>query len=235
MKGYQKFYNENFKNKNGTIREFGNIEGNCEYLKKFNLSQKNAILDTGCNTGSLINKLHREGYANVFGVDISDEAINFGKKKHPSLAEKLLSYEGKKLPFENDSFDVILMFDSIEHIPEVEKFLKNEANRVLKNGGLLIFQTPNKYMNILWSYMDARSIFTKWWIEHCSLQTASSLREILGNSGFSEVKVEKGLIHTEYNSRKMRDKFGKFGGIILKILEKLPLAFFPNLFGSAKK
>jgi 2-polyprenyl-3-methyl-5-hydroxy-6-metoxy-1,4-benzoquinol methylase len=235
MQGYKKFYNDNFRNKGGSSREFGNIEGSHEYVKRFNLNQNSAILDIGCNIGSLANRLYADGYLGVFGIDISNEAIAFGKEKYPALAEKLLSYGGGRLPFENESFDVVLMFDSIEHIPEVEKFLKNETKRVLKNGGLLIFQTPNKYMNILWSYVDARSIFTKWWIEHCSLQTASGLRKILENSGFSEVKVEKGLIHTEYNSRKMRDKFGKLGGIILKILEKLPLAFYPNLFGSAIK
>lgn len=235
MKGYQKFYNENFKNKKGTIREFGNIEGNCKYLKKFNLSQKNAILDIGCNTGSLINKLYQNGYQNVFGVDISNEAINFGKKKYPNIAGRLLSYEGKKLPFESDNFDVVLMFDSIEHIPEVEKFLKNEVTRVLKKDGRLIFQTPNKYINISWSYIDAKSIFAKWWIEHCSLQTIFSLEKILRNSGFSEIKVEKGPIHTEYNLHKIQNKFGKFSRIISKFIEKMPLAFYPNLFGSAKK
>ncbi|MFA4817324.1 MAG: class I SAM-dependent methyltransferase [Parcubacteria group bacterium] len=235
MNDYKKIYNENFKNKGGARREFGNVAGSYEYVKKFNLNQKNVILDIGCNTGFLVNKLCQEGYSDIFGVDISDEAINFGKEKYPNIAEKLVCYEGDKLPFENDSFDVVLMFDSMEHIPEAEKFLKNEARRVLKKDGLLIFQTPNKYPNILWAYIDAKSIFTCWWIEHCSLQTVFSLRKLLRNSGFSEIKVEKGLIDTEYNLQKIQNKFGKFSGIILKILEKLPLVFYPNLFGSAKK
>lgn len=122
MNNYKKFYNENFKNKGGSGREFGNIEGSYEYLKKFNLNQKNVILDIGCNIGSLVNKLYQTGYPNVFGVDISDEAINFGKEKYKNIAEKLLNYEGKKLPFKNDSLDVVLMFDSIEHIPKVDFF-----------------------------------------------------------------------------------------------------------------
>lgn len=105
----------------------------------------------------------------------------------------------------------------------------------MKKDGLLIFQTPNKYVNILWTYIDARSIFTKWWIEHYSLQTVFSLKKILRNSGFLEIKVEKGNIYTDYNLTKIKNKFGKFSGMILKILEKFPLAFYPNLFGSAKK
>jgi len=53
--------------------------------------------------------------------------------------------DASNLPFSNASFDVILMSEVIEHVPNAEKALA-EINRVLKPGGLLLITWPFNYM-----------------------------------------------------------------------------------------
>lgn len=81
----------------------------------------------------------------VYGVDISKEAVEAARKKYNK--ENLSFIEGSitKLPFDNESIDVIVSFETIEHIDKSMQiaFMK-EIKRVLKKDGILIMSTPNK-------------------------------------------------------------------------------------------
>ena len=68
----------------------------------------------------------------------------------------------------DESFDVILMFDVIEHIPAVDRYLKNEVYRVLKKGGLLLFKRRTNISTFPGRYgLGARSPDGKETIVHC--------------------------------------------------------------------
>jgi 2-polyprenyl-3-methyl-5-hydroxy-6-metoxy-1,4-benzoquinol methylase len=214
--------------------EMGNIQSSLDYFLKFNLPKEARILDIGCNYGSLIFNLYNLGYKNVRGVEIDKDAIEKGKIFYPDISIKLSTHEAGNLPFEDNSFDVALMFDVIEHVPNVQDFLKHEVHRVLKKGGTFIFQTPNKIINIPWEILNQYS-FTKWKGYHCSLQVLSSLKKTLIEGGFSSVIIEKGNILTEHNKNKVKRKMGYVGIPLLMILQKLPLSIFPNFWGSCRK
>lgn len=215
-------------------KELGNIKSSIDYFLKFNISKNTKILDIGCNYGSLIYNLYRKGYKNIQGIDINKNSTTQGKKSYKKISQKIQVYNGEKIPFKNKSFDIVLMFDVIEHIPQVEKFLKKEVYRVLKKGGIFIFQTPNKYVNIPWEIINQRS-FNKWKEYHCSLQTKISLRKILEQAGFQEIVIEKNTILTEHNKNKVKRKIGVFGLPLLYILQIIPLSLYPNLWGYARK
>lgn len=217
------------------LKEHGNIQSSLEYFLKFNLPKNVRILDIGCNYGSLIYNLHKLGYKNVQGIDINKEAIKEGKANYKSIKNKLKFYNGETIPFKEESFDVVLMFDVIEHIPNVGRFLKEEVYRVLKKKGLFIFQTPNKPMNILWVYMDNMSFKVKWWKEHCSLQTYSSLKKLLECSNFMKIKIEKHNILTQHNEDKVKKRMGNLGLLLLNLTSIMPLRLQSNFWGSAKK
>ena len=215
--------------------EHGNIASSFNYFMKFNLPKKSEILDIGCNYGSLIYNLTNKGYNNVQGIDINKKNLKIGEKEYPKLKNKLLNYNGEKLPFPDKSFDVILMFDVIEHIPKVQEFLKDEVYRVLKDRGIFIFQTPNKLTNIPWMIIRTKSL-TKWKKWHCSLQTYRNLEKLLEKSNFKNIKIEKCKIYTEHNKTKIGKVFGKrLAKLILKFLAKLPTSLNSNFWGCGKK
>lgn len=198
------------------------------------IAKEARILDIGTNIGSLPYELNKLGYRNIYGIDICKTAIEYGRKKYPEIEDRLLMYNGKELPFSDESFDAITMFDTIEHIPDISNFLKTKVYRLLKTDSYFIFQTPNKFINILWVYVDNKSLFVKCQEEHCSLQTYWSLRHLLKDSGFQNVHIEKHSILTEYNINKLYNKLGNFWKI-LKPIEKLPIFLYPNFYGWALK
>lgn len=214
--------------------EHGNIEASLSYVLKQQIPKSSRILDIGCRYGSLIYNLHRQGYGHVYGFDINQKSINIGKAAYREISPKLICGNRHSLPFADAFFDLVLMFDVLEHIGEVERYLQREVYRVLKQGGRLLFQTPNKYTNIPWEIAARRSL-TRWQKYHCSLQTKGSLQKLLLDSGFSEVKLEKHLLLTDYNVNKAKKNVGRPGIFLLKLWGKLPLSLYPNFWGTAGK
>jgi 2-polyprenyl-3-methyl-5-hydroxy-6-metoxy-1,4-benzoquinol methylase len=214
--------------------ESGNIVSSFNYFMKFDLPKSSRVLDIGCNYGTLIYNFYREGYKAVEGVDLREKQVAMGKEKYTEIAEHINLYSGDVLPFADQSFDVVTMFDVIEHIPDIEGYVEREVFRVLKPGGMFIFQTPNKITNIPWEIIQRRS-FTKYKEYHISLQTLGGLKKMLKDAGFKKLEIEKYNILTEHNKKKVKRALGPVGLPILYALSKLPLAMFPNFWGWAKK
>lgn len=110
-----------------------------DLVKRYLPRKKNLkILDAGCGTGLLMKKL--EDFGDVWGVDISPEAIKFSKArgiKNVSLSSV------EKLPFQNKFFDIVVSVDVLYHqkVGSDAQALK-EFSRVLKPGGFLIVKVP---------------------------------------------------------------------------------------------
>lgn len=78
----------------------------------------------------------------VYGVDVNEVAINYSRKNYGSDNIEYLVGDGESIPLEDNSVDVVITFETIEHIKNYKKFL-NEVERVLKPDGLAIVSTPN--------------------------------------------------------------------------------------------
>ena len=109
------------------------------------------ILDIGCSTGVLIEKLAKLTNAEIFGIDVSDNAINACRDRG-LINTRVMA--GEKLDYENSTFDIVIASDCLEHIDDDKKALK-EWCRVLKNEGKLIIFVP-AFMSI-WSELDQLS------------------------------------------------------------------------------
>ncbi len=216
------------------LPEHGNIASSFAFFSGLQIKEDAKILDIGTRFGSFVQALSAAGYAQAYGIDVDPGPIRQGKSVHADIASRLQNYDGKAIPFPDGNFDVVTMFDVIEHIPEVDRFLKQEVCRVLRPGGKLIFQTPNKWVNIPWEILNNRSL-TRWRTYHCSLQGLGALRKLLENTGFSNVCIEKNEIRTSHNLAKVRKVLGPPGSWLLNIFQHLPLFIYPNLWGTAIK
>lgn len=93
---------------------------------------KGRVMDLGCGS---------KPYRNLFSCD-EYIGVDFENPGHPHLNEQIdVFYDGKNLPFENESFDVVFCSEVFEHVFNLPELLK-EINRVLKRGGKLIFTCP---------------------------------------------------------------------------------------------
>lgn len=105
------------------------------------------ILDIGCGAGLLMKELREKGYA-VQGVDYSDLAVAYC---HSKGLTDVRQGSATSLPFADNSLDVVLLLDVLEHIQD-DKAAIAEARRVLKTNGLIIVFAP--CFSLLWGYLD---------------------------------------------------------------------------------
>ncbi len=106
------------------------------------------VLDLGCGDGLLTYFLAQVG-AVVVGVDNEEEGLKharlnlerMNKKKH--LQYEFVNASVYELPFEDNSFDVVVSCEVIEHLDYPEKMI-GEASRVLKSGGMIVVTTPHR-------------------------------------------------------------------------------------------
>ena len=101
------------------------------------------ILDIGCGGGLLSEPMSRMG-ANVTGIDASDKNIKIAKlhSKKNNLKINYLCSSPEKLKIEK-KFDVILNMEIVEHVEDVDFFLKS-CSKLLKKNGLMFVATINK-------------------------------------------------------------------------------------------
>ena len=98
------------------------------------------VLDIACGEGYGGAALQKAGAAQVIGVDISETVCLHARSKY-GLDARLGTAE--QIPLPDRSVDVIVSFETIEHVPDAHRFL-DECVRILVPGGRLIISTPNK-------------------------------------------------------------------------------------------
>jgi SAM-dependent methyltransferase len=100
------------------------------------------VLDFGCYDGYVLRKL-RDRYAiEGVGVDVSQNALALARARNTSEALTFVQDDGLALPFESESFDVVVCSEILEHVPELDPVL-SELTRVLVRGGRLYATMPN--------------------------------------------------------------------------------------------
>ncbi len=114
-----------------------------KYLNKKFPSRDVALLDIGCFNGFFVRKLLNSGY-DAIGIDFNNKALNFGKSNY-GLEDRISNKTLKQLLSEGSQFDVVTMFEVIEHLEDFPLVL-SDAHKLLKPGGLLILSTPNSRM-----------------------------------------------------------------------------------------
>lgn len=100
------------------------------------------VLDVACGEGYGSKLLKSWGAESVVGVDISESALQVANSKFAEEGITFLHHSAEELPFESNSFDVVVSFETIEHLEHPEKFLE-EISRVVKFNGTVLISCPN--------------------------------------------------------------------------------------------
>jgi len=98
------------------------------------------ILDVGCGTGALGREFKKKGNV-VYGIDISKKSIEIAKKRLDKVIQIDLETE-VDLPFKEESFDLIIFGDVLEHFRDPFSALNN-IKKYLKKDGQIIISLPN--------------------------------------------------------------------------------------------
>ena len=149
------------------------------------------VLDAPCGSGALTLALRDAGF-DAWGTDVVPDA-------RQRLGEKFLAADlGAGIPCADESMDVVLSVEGIEHLENPYAFLR-EIHRVLRPGGRLILTTPNtaslrsrvRFFGSGFYHQDPRPLneSARHPLHHISLRTFPELRYALQTAGLSLVDV----------------------------------------------
>ena len=129
----------------------------CHTITQENVSGKE-VLEVGSARGggaSFVNRYLKP--KSIIGVDISVDAVDLCKSIHKHLKLSFLVGDAEKIPFENDSFDVVINVESPRCYGEFDLFL-SEMKRVLKPGGVFLwadFRTTKEMKTLFNSFLKS--------------------------------------------------------------------------------
>ncbi len=135
------------------------------------LPEDGHVLEVGCGSGNTLRVLQRVCAPRlVIGMDLFAEGLGYARARG---ADFLVQGDVSRPPF-RVPFDLIGMFDVLEHIPEDIAALRN-LGVLLRSGAHLLLTVPARAS--LWSYFDEAS-------HHCRRYEVSELREKLNATGY---------------------------------------------------
>jgi O-antigen biosynthesis protein len=154
------------------------------------LDRPQRVLDVGCSTGYLAERLQQRG-ATVVGLDLDERAAELARRFCAEV--HIGDVETMELPFEPASFDAIVCGDLIEHVRDPQALLAR-LRPFLSPGGRLVLSTPNiANWAIRLSLLFGRFRYTEWGIldrTHMHFFTRKTLRESLEASGYRVVAFD---------------------------------------------
>jgi len=153
---------------------------------------RQSLLDIGCGTGGFMTLAQSRGF-NVFGVDIDDTAVRLAKRVHNLEHVEHCSWEEVDGMEGWRDFDVITLFDVLEHLPSPVSVATAVFN-LLKRGGLVCITVPRLDRCPPWFDMEIDGP-----PHHLTTWTAHALRMLLEGVGFVEIRVvEEPLLAEEF-------------------------------------
>lgn len=116
-----------------------------EHIYRYNFASKfvqnKIVVDIACGEGYGTAALEKAGALKIIGFDVNNELIRRANMKYG--ANYQIADADELMPLEKKSIDLIVSFETIEHLRKAECFL-DECRRVLKDNGTLIVSTPNR-------------------------------------------------------------------------------------------
>lgn len=186
------------------------------------LVEKGPVLDLGCGDGLFLEMLKNRGIEGI-GLEISSIAVEKAKRK--GLNVRKFDFSNTPLPFDDNSFEVVVLLDVLEHLYQPDKVLK-EIHRVTKSDFVLSIGNFNSLPARIQMFLGKIPENCKHKQGHVYWTSYSVIKELLKKNNF---KIEK---------MKVNSFFSWAPGIknIMQFLAKIrPSIFALNFVIKAKK
>lgn len=157
---------------------WGNKVNSDWLIKALKITKKDCVLDIGCGTGAHLDDIERKTGARCTGVDIRAELFKESKNRKV----KLIYSDMRDLKLRDDSFTKIFSIGVFEHVPETGKVL-DEAARVLKKKGKLLFTVPN-VLSFFHITKRIKQVLGIWGLGYEASFTIRQLEKMLVKRGF---------------------------------------------------
>lgn len=190
------FYKDHFLIDDYMRSESGHkMESRCEKIKA--IAGKDSSLrlcDIGSGTGAFLYIAARDGFS-VRGVEINKELADFAKER---FSVDVSCGRLEELNFPPESFDIVTLWDAIEHVAQPSRLLK-EINRILKRNGLVAIETPNidslVHRLAIFCYHASLEKWTKpieiYNVHHLHYFSPSTIKRCVESNGFRIVSIDK--------------------------------------------
>lgn len=178
---------EHYEERAATYAQFGN--GAVAALAESLLPQGGRVLDVGCASGGLL-ELLRDRASHRAGLELSESAARAARAHADEVHCGRI--EDAELPFAPDSFDVVILADVLEHLPDSAAGLRR-ALSFARPGGMLIVSVPNiahwqarlELLRGRWPSRESGTFDSG----HLRFFTIDSLSRMLVDGGLREVQV----------------------------------------------
>jgi|TARA_B100001964_G_C14190406_1_gene580774 2-polyprenyl-3-methyl-5-hydroxy-6-metoxy-1,4-benzoquinol methylase len=200
----------------GELKGLKETYGNCLKIADKLINNKKRLLDIGCGNGFLLEKAMELGWEEVFGIELSKDAIN---KANSSIKKNIYNGSFESNNYKDQNFDVIFFAMVIEHFADINKCL-SEVYRILAPGGCLIVISHDEQHFLSKILKDRHPCIND---EHVCVFNKISLAKILTKHNFiiNKIKSLKNIYPLQY-WLKMAPINNFFANVLLFIL---------NIFG----
>lgn len=162
-----------------------------DFLKKFLTPRSGRLLDMGCGLGFFVRSVSRLANWEAYGCEISPAAVRYAREKLG--LDKIICSRLEDVDLPPRSFDVITMWDVIDHILHPDPLLRR-CRALLRDGGICFLRTPNVTIQLLRArinklargmqpninYLQAR--------DHAHQYSMSTVRKLLERNGFTRIE-----------------------------------------------
>lgn len=159
------------------------------FVDRFVRGRSGRLLDMGCGLGFFVQVMARQPGWDACGCEISEPAVRHARE---ALKQQVVCARLEEAPWSPTSFDVITMWDVLDHIVAPDPLLRR-CHALLKDDGLLFIRTPNisihlpraRVRKLLWGERAAVDFLQP--RDHLHHYSPLTLRRLLERNGFSRI------------------------------------------------